>query len=86
MHRFVLIAAIGVCALAGGSISSHVLAQAGPFNAQRDCQTIRTCNFGRGGTYRGCLSSYSCRRCHFERVACNGLGGGTCQKLRCTWG
>ena len=29
-----------------------------PGASQRDCQTIRTCNFARGGSYRGCLSSY----------------------------
>jgi hypothetical protein len=65
-----------------------VRAQEGPgglINPQRDCQTIRTCNFRRGGSYRGCLSSYSCRVCRFVRVSCRG-GAGTCQKLRCGWG
>ena len=55
--------------------------------AQRDCQTITTCNFAKGGSYRGCLSSYSCRECKFVRSSCQ-IGGktGTCQKLRCGWG
>jgi hypothetical protein len=64
-------------------------AQEGPgglINPGRDCQTIRTCNFSRSGSYRGCLSSYSCRVCRFVRVSCKGLRGGSCQKLRCGWG
>ena len=40
-----------------------------PGASQRDCQTIRTCNFARGGSYRGCLSSYSCRVCRLIRTA-----------------
>jgi hypothetical protein len=63
-------------------------AQEGPgglTNPQRDCQTIRTCNFRKGGSYRGCLSSYSCRVCRFVKVSC-GLPGKTCEKLRCGWG
>jgi hypothetical protein len=80
MHRLVLLAAMLVCALAGEAATSHA------FAAQRDCQTIRTCNFRKGGSYRGCLSSYSCRVCRFVPVSCQGLGGGKCQKLVCTWG
>jgi hypothetical protein len=87
MHRLAMLAMVFVAALA---VAPDVtLAQEGPgglINPQRDCQTIRTCNFRRGGSYRGCLSSYSCRVCHFVHVSCKGLGGGTCQKLRCGWG
>lgn len=76
------------CALGAAAMPGRAFAQEGPgglINPQRDCQTIRTCNYRRGGSYRGCLSSYSCRVCRFVPVACKGLGR-TCQKLRCTWG
>jgi hypothetical protein len=54
---------------------------------QRDCQTIRTCNFARGGSYRGCLSSYSCRVCRFMAAPCRmDAGRRVCQEMRCTWG
>jgi hypothetical protein len=41
-------------------------AQIGPgglINPGRDCQTVRQCQFGRKGLYRGCISAYSCRIC-----------------------
>jgi hypothetical protein len=69
---------------------SAALAQVGPggvLNPQRDCQTIRTCNYREGGSFRGCISTYACRVCRFVPASCKGLGRrGTCQKLRCTWG
>jgi len=56
-------------------------------NAQRNCQTIKTCRYDRGGSYRGCLSSYTCRVCSFVKARCE-IGGRTqnCQEMRCTWG
>jgi len=67
-----------------------VFAQVGPGGAidpGRDCQTIRTCNFKRGGAYRGCLSSYSCRTCKWVNAKCEIEGRGrTCRRLVCTWG
>lgn len=56
-------------------------------NPQRDCQTIRTCRYTRGGSYRGCLSSYTCRVCRFVPARCE-IGGRktNCQEMRCTWG
>ena len=61
--------------------------QAGLVNPQRDCQTIRSCRFDRGGSYRGCLSSYSCRVCRLVKAKCE-IGGRSqnCQEMRCTWG
>lgn len=55
---------------------------------QRDCSTIRTCRFDRGGPYRGCVSSYSCRACEFVVSNCTVGSGrrGKCQRLRCGWG
>ena len=56
-------------------------------DAQRNCQTIRTCRFERGGSYRGCLSSYTCRTCKLVKARCE-IGGRSqnCQEMRCTWG
>lgn len=65
-------------------------AQEGPgggINPGRDCQTITTCNFRKGGSYRGCLSSYSCRVCRY--VASNCAISGTrkrCHTSVCSWG
>ena len=58
-----------------------------PGASQRDCQTIRTCNFKRSGSYRGCLSSYSCRVCRLIRTSCTIDGTRkTCQEMKCGWG
>ena len=87
MQRVALLGMVAASVLAGAALIGASRAQEGPgglINPQRDCQTIRTCNFRRGGSYRGCLSSYSCRVCRFVRVACKGAG--TCQMLRCGWG
>jgi hypothetical protein len=66
------------------------VAQEGPggyVNPGRDCQTIVNCRFTKGGSYRGCVSSYSCRVCRFVASSCQITGArGKCQKLRCTWG
>jgi hypothetical protein len=79
---------LGISAIvlaAAMAVAPHLVqAQEGPGNPQRECQTIRTCNFRKGGSYRGCLSSYSCRVCRFVKVSCG--GGRTCEKLRCGWG
>ena len=68
-------------------LSVAASAQPAGLNSGRDCQTIRTCNFARNGTYRGCLSSYSCRVCRFVRSNCTVDGSRkVCQQLKCTWG
>ena len=77
---------LAVHTLAAGS----ALAQEGPggaINPGRDCQTITTCNFTKGGSFRGCVSSYSCRVCRFVAASC--VVGGTrkrCLQSVCTWG
>ena len=73
-------------AIAAGNASAQV-GPGGLINPQRDCQTIRTCRFERGGSYRGCLSSYTCRTCRFVKARCE-IGGRrqNCQEMRCTWG
>jgi hypothetical protein len=84
--RSLLLTLVG-CALWVGA--GDLLAQpAPPAGSQRDCQTIRTCNFARTGLYRGCLSSYSCRVCRMVPAPCR-VGGGPrriCQEMRCNWG
>jgi hypothetical protein len=73
-------AASGLAALAGE-------AQAQLLNQGRDCQTVRACNYGRGGGYRGCLSAYTCRVCRFVPAPCYVDGARkVCQRVRCTWG
>lgn len=91
MSRLVVPALVLAAALAGAiAAGSAAMAQEGPgglLNPQRDCQTIRTCNYREGGSFRGCISTYSCRVCRLVPASCKGLGPrNTCQKLRCTWG
>jgi hypothetical protein len=89
MSGFVLVAALAGAVVAGSAVIGAAMAQEGPgglINPQRDCQTIRTCNYREGGAFRGCVSSYSCRVCRLVPASCEGMGRrGTCQKLRCTW-
>jgi len=76
--------------LAIGSPAPAQAQQASGIDPGRDCQTIRTCNFSRGGSYRGCLSSYTCRVCRPQRVRCSASdissGRRLCTELVCTWG
>jgi hypothetical protein len=70
-----------------GLWAQEAAAQSVGLNPDRDCQTIRTCSFARGGTYRGCLSSYSCRVCRFMAAPCRmDAGRRVCHQLRCVWG
>lgn len=74
--------ACGLVALAG-----EASAQPAGLNPGRDCQTVRACQFGRGGSYRGCLSAYTCRVCRFVAAPCFIDGARrVCQRLRCQWG
>jgi len=82
-----------ICLLAlmagGASFVAAPDAEAQPagLNVGRDCQVVRTCNFGRSGTYRGCLSAFTCRVCRFVPARCFVEGTQrVCQRLRCTWG
>jgi hypothetical protein len=71
----------------GGMGVHEARAQTTTFSdAQRRCHTIITCRFKKGGAYRGCLSSYSCRRCRLVRANCKiGRNRGGCRRLRCEW-
>ena len=82
-----VLALTALVAMPAGDVA---FAQAGPnglINPQRDCQTIRTCRFEKGGSYRGCLSTYTCRVCRLVRSRCE-IGGRAqnCHAMRCTWG
>jgi hypothetical protein len=60
---------------------------AAQINPNRDCQTLLTCRYTKGGSYRGCLSSYSCRICRLVAAPCSiGPGSRVCQRMQCTWG
>jgi hypothetical protein len=77
--------------LLAGATPMPALAQVGPNGAidpHRDCQTIRRCNFTRAGTFRGCISAYSCRSCQLVAARCsiNGASGRVCREMRCNWG
>lgn len=84
----IMVAILLAAAVAG--FAQGASAQEGPgglINPNKDCQTILHCQFKRGGRYRGCISSYSCRQCRFVKANCTiGNQRGTCRKLRCTWG
>ena len=56
-------------------------------DGNRRCQTIRTCRFRRGGSFRGCISTYTCRACRMVRTRCD-IGGRrqNCHEMQCTWG
>lgn len=82
--------AIALIALAASTTAAFAQARSSSMSGLsqgRDCQTIRTCNFTRGGAFRGCVSSYSCRVCRYEPARCS-LGGRdrTCRQSVCTWG
>ncbi len=81
-----VVAASVVCVGLLGSTSA-ALAQQAPVNVGRDCQTVVNCNYKRGGVFRGCVSSFSCRRCRFVTARCKiGNDRRTCRKLKCGWG
>lgn len=63
-------------------------AQAAVEPSQRHCQTILACNLRRGGSYRGCISAYSCRACRFVKANCRVVEGRrVCEhRSRCDWG
>ena len=87
MRHLSVISAIFV----GLTLATPAVAQQGPggaINPQRDCQTLLTCQYGKHGSYRGCVSSYSCRSCAFVTAKCAipGAGRGVCRRMRCGWG
>jgi hypothetical protein len=81
------LAVLALLAVSALSASAQMGPQ-GAINPQRDCITVRACNFAKGGRYRGCVSSYSCRTCAFVPAKCSigGDRGRLCERLQCGWG
>ena len=80
MAAFAAFAAVG----ASPSLAQSLPGSFGP--SQKDCQTIRTCNFARNAEVRGCLSSYSCRSCRFVPRCQTIAGKRVCDyQARCGW-
>ena len=78
-------ASLACCAL--GLSSGGAGAQPVWVNPNRDCQILLTCRYTKGGIYRGCLSSYSCRVCRLVPAPCRiDNRSRVCQRMRCTWG
>ena len=69
------------------AVSASAQSLPGSFGiGQKDCQTIRTCNFARGADVRGCLSSYSCRSCRFVPRCQTIAGKRVCDyQAQCGW-
>ena len=79
----ILLALLAIFALSGGDVRAQ---PTGP-DIGKDCTTVRSCNFGRGGAYRGCISAFSCKHCRFVSAPCTVDGQRkVCQRLRCGWG
>jgi hypothetical protein len=78
---------IAALALGASGLPDRASAQTLSANPQRDCQTVRICNFARNAAVRGCLSSYTCRTCRLVSKRCAiGDVRRVCQKMECTWG
>lgn len=75
---------IGLATVALLVVSSAASAQA--INPQRDCQTLVKCQYARGASFRGCISSYSCKSCRMVPGRCAVAGNRTCQRMVCGWG
>lgn len=77
----------GIALLLSAMSAAPAHAQTATGSAQRDCQTVRTCNFARNAAVRGCLSSYTCRTCRPVKARCAvGDSRRVCQQIVCTWG
>ena len=77
-------ARVAVMTLASVLLIGGAHAQA--FDTTRDCQTLLKCNYAKGGSFRGCISSYSCKTCRFVPAKCTVRGETTCRRLQCGWG
>ena len=87
-HMSVSLAALLGATFAVVAMGFPMGAGAQVLNGQRDCKTLLTCNYSKTGSFRGCLSSYSCRSCRFVPATCTGTRPGetSCSRLRCSWG
>ena len=83
-HRLGLAAAAVLIAATFAAWPAHAQQQVP--GGTRDCQTVRVCNFARNAAVRGCLSSYTCRRCRLVPGRCKDAPGKVCQEMVCAWG
>lgn len=82
--RVGLFTAVVLLAGAAGQTFAQSLPAAPP--SDRICNTQLTCNFARNAPVRGCLSSYSCRRCAFVKRCQTISGKHICDyQERCGW-
>ena len=82
--RAALLTAAALMMGVGSGALAQSLPQAPP--SDRICNTILTCNFARNAPVRGCLSSYSCRRCAFVKRCQTISGKRICDyQERCGW-
>jgi hypothetical protein len=80
----VIVAAFGLALF--GACGGALAQEPGGVDPQRNCQTLRTCNFSKGGSFRGCISTYSCKACRFVPGKCSvGASKGTCYRQVCDW-
>lgn len=88
MSQRSILLGLGAWLVALAAMGSSVSAQQGALaDGGRDCQTVRVCQFRKGGSYRGCISAYSCRTCQLVRQNCRvGDRRRNCYELRCSWG
>ena len=82
----VLFAALALVCAAAAMAGAQGVTVGGAPPSDKDCQTIRTCNFARGAAVRGCLSSYSCRNCRFVPRCQTIAGKRVCDyQAQCGW-
>ncbi len=78
---------MGLLAISASVPASAQQGPGGALNPERDCQTVVQCRFAKGGSYRGCISAYSCRVCRLVTARCDvGAARSKCQQFRCSWG
>lgn len=75
-----LVAGVFIATAACGSVASAQV-----LNPQRDCHTLLKCNYAKGGSFRGCISTYSCKSCRLVPVSCSAPGASSCRKIKCSW-
>ena len=80
------LAVVCVAAILLSSALPTGVARAQAFGATRDCQTLLKCNYAKGGSFRGCISVYTCKTCRFVSAKCSVRGETTCRRLQCGWG
>lgn len=69
-----------------GLAPGMAMAQSPGLDTGRDCQTVVTCNFSRGGVMRGCISAYTCRSCRLVASRCAvGTVSRNCRRMVCGW-